>query len=152
MRIALLMFLVGCAPSYWVRDSDLRAARAGNLDAVPAAREPDADPQRLSVRLSGSSLRESESEQSRDQMVLVTPRHTRLKAGWIVLGVGALLTAAGIAGGLSALAPCTATLSTDESCWVPQMVAGSTLGSIGGVTMLIGGIIAGTSLHDAELR
>jgi hypothetical protein len=144
-KLLLMMVIVsGCAPSYWVQESDLKRARRGYVSSIPATHDVGDDP----LRLKAASLEGVGIDEDNGQAVRVTPHHTRLKVGWALLGVGAGLAILGIGAGLSALAPCTG----DESCWVPQMISGSTLGSIGGVSMIIGGALAGTSLHEAEVK
>jgi hypothetical protein len=140
----LCLFLVGCAPSYWVQDYDFRTAR--NRETVPATRSADADADPL--RLKAETLDGVTPDQTKDSRVRVTPRHPRNTIGWAIFGVGAVLAAAGIGAGLSAYAPC----SGDEGCWLPQLVTGSTLGTIGGVSMIIGGVVAASTVRDAEVR
>ena len=144
-KLLLLMVIAGgCAPSYWVQESDLVRARRGYASSVPATRVVGDDP----LQLKAASLEGVGADEDRGQAVRVTPQHTKLKVGWALLGIGAGLAVGGLIAGLSSMAPCTG----DENCWLPQLIAGSTLGGFGGASMLIGGAIAGTSLHDAEVR
>jgi hypothetical protein len=143
MKKLLCLLLIGCAPSYWMERSDYR--RSIKYETVPATRSSDGeDP----VVLKAELLDGIRPDETRGSQVRVTPRHTRNQIGWALFGIGAVLTAAGIGVGLSAMAPCTG----DEACWLPQMVSGSTLGAIGGISMMVGGAVAGTSLHEAEVR
>jgi hypothetical protein len=141
MKKLICLLLIGCAPSYWMHDYDYRTQ--SRRETVPAMREDD-QPVVLKAELLDGIM----PEEVRDSEVKVRPRNTRNKIGWAIFGIGAVLAAAGIGAGLSAYAPCTG----DEGCWLPQMVAGSTLGAIGGLSMIIGGSVAGASLHDAEVR
>jgi hypothetical protein len=143
MKKLLCLLLMGCAPSYWMERRDYRTSI--KCETVPATRDLGGDDP---VILKAELLDGVRPVETRGSKVRVTPRHTRNQIGWAVFGIGAVLAAAGMGAGLSAMAPCTG----DEACWVPQMVSGSTLGAIGGISMIIGGVVAGTSLHEAEVR
>lgn len=144
-KLLLVITLVsGCAPSYWVQESDLKRARRGFVSSIPATRNVGDDP----LQLKAASLEHVDVEEDSGQAVRVTPQHTKLKVGWALVGIGAGLVVGGVIAGISMLKPCTG----DEECWLPQTAAASALGGFGGGSLIIGGAIAGTSLHDAEIR
>jgi MFS family permease len=144
-KILLLVLIVsGCAPSYWVQESDLRRAWRGNVATIPATHDVGDDP----LRLKAASLEHVAVDEDSGRAVRVTPHHPRLTAGWALLGIGAGLAVGAIVAGLTMLRPCTG----DEECWVAQTSAASALAGFGGASLIIGGALAGTSRHEAEAR
>jgi hypothetical protein len=130
-----IALLAGCAPSYWVKDADWRAAQAHNLETLPARRTSGREVALVVARLDAAQVVEDGNR------LRLTPQHRKLTAGWALLGIGgALLT-----GAIGAFASSNPPGCHDESCWVGQTAAGASLAATGGLSMLIGTLLAATS-------
>lgn len=145
--IGLVAFcLWGCEPSYWVQHSDLLSVRSspGSI-AIPAVR--DSDGKVVNLR-STAVIYTTPRAEGFGNSVLVKPQNGRLRAGWAVLAIGAVLSSGAIVAGILPEQPgC-----HDEACWLPKLSAGVTLGTAGGISLIVGAVLTGISLRDAEVR
>jgi hypothetical protein len=78
-------------------------------------------------------------DDERPRLAAAAPRPSRLrKSGYVVLGLGGLFAVGAAIAGASGDRPgC-----HDEQCWLGPLVAGSTLGALGGSLLIGGGIMA----------
>jgi hypothetical protein len=139
----MLLFLAGlsaCAPSYWMRPDEWRRVPYENtVEAEDGAGH--------TVKLRAEKLDDATVENHGDR-VRVRPYNARYKAAASLLTIGSILVAASAASFLSMLAPC----QGDEVCFVPQTVAGATLGGFAVLSLGIGSGLLPSALNDTLAR
>jgi hypothetical protein len=133
----LALMLSGCVSTYSLRAEDIHRLRNGAFSAaegVPATRDRDG----RAVRLKASVL-DGVDLGLGDSPVRLRPRTTRTRRdGYIVLGIGGALALGAVIAAVTGDPPgC-----HDETCWMPRLTAGLTLGILGGALVVAGGAMA----------
>jgi hypothetical protein len=139
--LILLCGLSACAgPSYLVRPEEW--SRARDRETIEAENEVGE-----TVRLKAQKLDDAATGTEGDR-VRVHPANTRYKVAAGLLTIGAILIVGSSIAALTQLAPC----DRGDECWIPGMVSSLTLGTIGGVSMTIGGAMLPSALNDNYAR